>query len=411
MIRDGRYKDSIVTYQFCVLVLYLIAITITTSMKIILPIYIVLSLLPYLSNTKKIEQSTFIIISINLVYLLYGILFQDKTEAVTTFLSKTYQFIAFMLFFAYAKKKQPIIDFDGKKIMLLCIIVESLLGMYLITHAVFVARITAGRQPVGGNISIVVLPIIIYAYFKEKKTRGIIIAYSFVSAIWILLSGTRGYLLLFIMVMLPIYWDYFFSLNKSSRKRILPAFILLFVLFGYVFFLLTTHSDSIQWFTDFLRLDTGIGSRGSENHIALDFFVNTSIKYKLFGTGFGGTPSEVVGYLDAVAANTATSWSYTNYATRVGTAFHNLFSNILLIQGVLGCIMVISIFIWGYKRIHILIELNKTERFCLYMFWIGFFIMNYFRWSCDCGISEMIIFGLVLGIITSENIKVCPSSM
>ena len=403
-----RYiRNHIIEYQLFALIIYLVLITITSSMKITLPIYIVLSIWPFLSSFRKMEIVPFITITISVLYLIYGLVFQDKTETLVSFLSKTYQFIAFMTFVSYMDRNSVNEIRNERKLIWLCIIVETLLGLYLLRHSSFVdisglTRITAGRQPVGGNFSIVLAPVMFYAYFRHEDSRRSIIALSLIPAIWVFLSGTRGYMLLFILSLAPMYWDYFFSLDKKSRNKTLVACVSIAIVVFVSIYLVLSNTALLDRLSLLLRIESGTGSRGSENKIVIDFFKNTSVIYKIIGIGYGGIPANAPGYLNAVSANVTGAWSYANYADRVGVSFHNLFSNYLLLQGLVGCIEIIIIFLWGFSKLKKVYVISKNEKRCIYLYWIGFFIMNCFRWSCDCGISEMIVFAIILGMMNKN---------
>lgn len=402
------FRKHIFEYQIMVLILYLAAITFTESMKATLPIYIILSTLPYIYGFKRIDMATFTILAISFVYIAVGLLFQDRAETLISFLSKTYQFVVFMLFLAFAERYIHGYKFNPIKLMKICILVETSLGLYLLTHAAFVsdfgiARITAGRQPVGGNLSIVMIPIVFYSYFRYKNIQGKILVLSLISAVWILLSGTRGYLLLYIMSMAPVFLDYFFSLKRSTKSRLIVRVVVVFAIAIAGIYILLDSSVYLQRIVQMLRLDAGTGSRSNENKIATDFFLNTNLIYRLFGIGYGGIPADAPGFVEAVSSNVTGAWSYANYVGKVGVSFHNLFSNFLLLQGLVGCIEIIIIFCWGWVKLKTTKTTCRNEKRCIYLYWIGFFLMNCFRWSCDCGISEMIIFASVLGLMRQSK--------
>lgn len=400
-----RYiRNHIIGYQLFVLFIYLVLITITSSMKVTLPIYIVFSILPFIHSMTKVEPVPFIVLSISIVYIVYGLAFQDRTETLVSFLSKTYQFIAFMLFISFMQRFDIDEINNETRLMWLCIGVETILGIYLLRHGSLVdtsglTRITSGRQPVGGNFTIVMIPVIFYAYFRHKEIRRKIVGLSIIPAIWVFLSGTRGYMLIFLLALAPMYWDYFFSLDKRSRNKTLFACVSIVVVIVVMAYVVLRDTELLNRISILLRIESGTGSRGSENRIALDFIRNTTIPYKIFGIGYGGRPADVPGYLSAVSANVTGAWSYSNYVDRVGVSFHNLLSNYLLLQGLIGCAEIIIIFLWGISKLRRIYVVSKNEKRCIFLYWIGFFIMNMFRWSCDCGISEMIVFAIILGMM------------
>lgn len=404
-----RYiRNHIIEYQLLMLCMYLAMVCYTSSMRVTLPLYIVLSFLPFTRSFEKMEIIPLIVMFISVAYLCYGLIYQDKTETLVSFLSKTYQFIAFMLFLSYVDRTDICKIKKEKRIMIICIIVETAFGLYLLKNGTLVdssgmTRLTSGRQPVSGNFTIVLLPIIIYLYFRNKERRRSIVLLSLIPALWVFLSGTRGYMLLFCLALIPMYWDYFFSMKGKNKINSLIVLFILAVLFLAFVFLICSDNGIIDQFSKLLRLDSGTGSRDSENKIALDFFNNTSWDYKLFGIGFGGKPADAQGFISAVSDNTTSVWSYSNYVDRVGVSFHNMFSNYLLLQGLVGCFEILLIFIWGLKKIKRVFVVSSNEKKCVVLYWIGFFIMNCFRWSCDCGIAEMIVFAIVLGMMNKDK--------
>ena len=397
-------RKHLIEYQLVILVIYLVAMCFTSSMKIILPIYIVFSSLPFCSGVKKLERIPFIVFSISAVYVIFGLLFQDKTETLVSFLSKTYQFIIFMMVLSYMKRHEVEAYNNGKKLMWFALAVESILGAYLLTQSTLIGdngltRITAGRQPVGGNFAVVIVPILVYSYFRYNHMRGKLVAISLATGLWVFLSGTRGYMLLYFLSLFPMYIDYFFSMEKKHRYKTCLSILLAI---GIVLFVVV-NTNIWDTLSVMLRLESGTGIRGSENKIAIEFFNNTTIRYKVFGIGYGGRPADAPGYLSAVSNNVSGAWSYSNYADRIGVSFHNLYSNFVLLQGIIGILEVVIIFIWGLGKIKSIESETLNERRCIYLYWIGFFIMNCFRWSCDCGIAEMIVLALVIGMMNSKQ--------
>lgn len=403
------FRKYLLEYQFFALFIFLMLISITTSMKVTLPIYIVLSMLPYFTCLpKKIEIIPFFIIFISCVYVLYGLISQDRMETMVSFFSKTYQFIVFILFFAITKKIKLSANSNGIKLMYSCILVESFLGIYFLIHGQIVdrtsglTRITAGRQPVGGNFSIAMAPVIFYSYFHHHEKMRKIVLLSTIPAVWVLLSGTRGYILLYFLSLSPMYWDYFFSIKQKTRKKMIFVLVFIFLCIFLLFYFIFLDPTFLEQISIMLRLNAGTGIRSIENRIAFDFFCKTNIFYKVFGIGYGGVPAEVPGYIEAVSDNATSHYVYDNYVNRIGVSYHNLFSNYLLLQGLIGCIQIILIFFWGIRKLKWIHAFIHTEKICMYLYWIGFFIMNCFRWSCDCGISEMIIFAIILGLIENS---------
>lgn len=389
------FQENIIPYQLVVLIIFLVGITITETMTVTLSVYIVLCMFPFLSKFNILKDSfSFIFIITSLFYLTYGVLCQNTVEAVSAFCGRLLQFIALLVFFRVAVKD---IEIDIRLILKCAIVFESLLGIYMFSQGIAadttnaVYRLVAGHQPVGGNFSVVILPLIILGYFHDRAQQKFIVLSSFALLFWITLSGTRGYILIWLLSMLPIYLDYFKSTQIYKKTIVISLFLI--VAIGYVGI---SDGSMLDFVYKLLRLGGGTGIRDSENSVALDTFSNTTCLNQLFGMGLGGTAADVLGYADAVDKYMKTTWSHDLYMSRVGASFHNLYSNILLLQGFVGCILIFGMFLWGWMKIAQSYVSCRKERLCLFMFWVGFFLMNYFRWSCDCGISEMAMLGIVL---------------
>lgn len=396
-------QENIILYQTVVLCLFLVGITITETMTVTLSVYIVLCISPFIFKLDWLKDTfTFLFVAVSLSYLAYGILCQNTIETISSFCGRLLQFIVLLSFY---KILITDIEINIKKVLMIAIVFESILGVYMFysgiaaatTNAMF--RLVAGHQPVGGNFSIAVLPLIIWAYFHDKESQKIIIKASFVLMFWIALSGTRGYILIWLMSMLPIYMDFFRSISLARR-----SFFISIIAIVVICYLGLGDGGIFDFFYKLFRLGGGTGIRGSENAVAIETFLRTTIPHQLLGMGLGGTAADVPGYAEAVSKYMNTTWSYNLYISRVGASFHNLYGNILLMQGLTGCVLILGVFAWGWSKVKKCKVSCNRERLCLYLFWIGFFLMNYFRWSCDCGVSEMAIFGIILTKLESENI-------
>lgn len=403
----GFARRNVIVYQMMVLIMFLIGITFTRTMDLTLPVYILLSALPCLLSIRYFQDGfTILYLGICVCYLLYGVTFQDTRASLVSFCSRLYQFIAFMWF--SGNELLPDIRIETRKVLICGIITESMLGVYLYNNSGMIAqngmvRLVAGAQPVAGNFAIAIIPIMIWSYFHEPKNKKIVLGAGFTFLFWIILSGTRGYLLIFVLSLFLIYIEHWFLGEQNSiqlRNKIIIFLILLLV----SAVVLHGSRNVIHTVSDILRLNENTGVRDYENQVALQTFKNEPLPYKLFGMGLGGTAKSIPGYGEAVSSVMTSTWAYNNYMEKVGVSFHNLFANILLEQGIAGCMMLAGVFIWGWRKIAGLKMTCSCEKRCFFLYWVGFFFMNYFRWSCDCGIAEMIILGLVLLKISHSSI-------
>ena len=92
-------------------------------------------------------------------------------------------------------------------------------------------------------------------------------------------------------------------------------------------------------------------------------------------------------------------WNKRHYLNDSGALFHNLYANVLMCLGIFGIVVLVLINISIWKRITRSCGSNVQVRKIMHLFQLSFLLMNYYRWSAVCGISEMIIFALILKLI------------
>lgn len=400
-------EDFMIFYHIILLIMFLFIVVFTKSLDLALPLYILLSALPFVSTLNTLpDRFCFSFYFICTCYLIIGILFQDIIASFNCFCTRYYQFMVLM-WFLYNKRFCNI-SFHIKQIIPIAVVAEIILaGITLMSGGMksengFI-RTVAGNQPVGGNLCIVLIPLLIWGYYHEKDSRHFVIVSSVIMAMFIVLSQTRGYLLMYVVTFLPIYIHYWLIAEQSRKNAIMKTLIVLVLATVFLLLLLIFGTEILEQLSDFLRLSSGTGRRDKENMIALKTFFETDLRHQLLGMGFGGTSSNVPGYKQAVRSAWGDSWGYYRYINMKGISFHNLYGNILLIQGIMGILFILLVFLWGIGRILNCNRASAMERFTLIMYWFGFFVMNYFRWSCDCGIAEMIMLAIVINKLTSVH--------
>ena len=152
-----------------------------------------------------------------------------------------------------------------------------------------------------------------------------------------------------------------------------------------------------------LRLKASVGIRKYENAAVIDFMKNAPLQELIFGIGLGGTGYKHEALQNALYKQFSLGmWNRNHYMSESGALFHSLYSNIALCLGLLGILIIIFVFAKMWKCINEACRDNVFIRRLLHAFLIGFFIMNYYRWSSDCGIAEMIMLALVLKLIVNN---------
>lgn len=403
-----KLNKKYIEQQVVFAIIYLTGLTIIGEMDILLPIYFIVSLLPFFRYIRKIRVCTAIISVYFGLYVLYGIINQNINETFVTFIAKIWQFIIFFIVYDsdIKLKKEPI-----KRIIWLAVIVETLLGFYLLATSTNIdanglARLVSNSQPITGNISTIVLPISVYFYLKNRgnsKQTIWFFAVNIVMLIWIILSGTRGYTLEFVATMMLIFYDYFTNgqVGEISRRNRLMIVILITIL---TFVIVISVPIILEKFESALRLKADVGIRTFENAAVIEFIKNASVFTMLFGIGLGGKAGSYPEMRVALYEQFSKGmWKPEHYLIDNGALFHNLYGNILLCLGIVGVFVFMCLIISIWKHITYSCNGNSLLRKTMHLFLISFLLMNYYRWSADCGISEMIIFALVMKLIKQEN--------
>ena len=391
-------RKNILLQQLCFFFIYIVNVTVLKGLDIALPIYFLFSLLPFFSSIKKINRWGLFLMLYLGVYLVIGVLIQNPEETIVMFVSRCWQFPFFFIVFYSDKRINNKINYAT--LFRIAFTLETALAiyLYLTKRGLYeVVRLTAGAQPITGNISIIMLPIICYCFYKYKTVRSqnrtVIEALLF--ATFVCISGTRGYELVFFLTIIWIVWDY--TLTISDKRHSMIRFLLLVTTTLGLTALLFIVPDYLQHALTILRLNKhSIGIRTFENNACIDFILNAPIVVKIFGVGMGGQLGSYQAFINAIDKQfTLGMWNQADYLNNSGALFHNLYANILCNLGIIGIavILVSAINIW--KIINSSVN-DKKMRISFKIFFIGFLIMNDFRWSADCGIAIICVFALMV---------------
>ena len=399
-----------VEQQIVFLIIYLIGLTIVGELDVLLPLYFIVSLFPFIKNIRKISFFTVIILLYFGLYLMYGLIGQNAIGTLVTFIAKTWQFIVFFIVY------DSDITFNKenyKKIIKISVITETLLGIYLMItstnmDANGLVRLVSNAQPITGNISTLILPISVYYYFKNResnKQTKWLMSVNLIMLVWIVLSGTIGYTIEFAATMVLIFYDYFTNAQIgriSQKNRILTIVLLTIVIFAWII----VAPQILEKFESILRLKSSIGIRTYENAAVKEFAKKCSIFTVVFGIGLGGQGGSHAVMQKALYRQFSLGmWNSSHYLNDSGALFHNLYANMLMCLGVLGIFVLVCISIAMWRRITYSCKNRGRIRKIMHFFQLSFLLMNYYRWSATCGISEMIVFALILKLLKNETIK------
>ena len=360
---------------------------------------------------RKISRTTFLLAVYFGIYLLLGLTFQDKVASIVTFVAKSWQFLIFFIVYDCQREIQ---DDSSKGQIVAAVIVESLLGLYLLGNSTRMdangmVRLVSGAQPISGNIAVVMLPLSVYLYFKHRddaKYSFRIILLSLIFLVWIILSGTRGYTLMYVMTMFFVFYDYLINhrgRNETMARNRAFVGIILFVVAVSVILLAPSIVERLN---SILRIGSSVGIRTYENAAEIQFFKKAPWHVQIFGIGIGGTAGKYEAFRDAIGVQASLGmWNLRHYLNDAGNLYHNLFADILLNFGVIGIVVIVIVNVAIWRRVTFCCSSNIMLRRTFHLYQLSFLWMNYYRWSGDCGIAEMIMFALVLRYVSGGYLE------
>lgn len=395
--------------QISFLTVFLAGTAIIGELDVLLSVYFVVSFLPLIPKMRKVSRFTALFLSYILLYLLYGIIWQDAERSLVMFIAKIWQFAIFFLIMDQSFTLEENII---RRAFTIAIITETVLGVYLFFNSTMtdslsgLVRLVSNSQPISGNFSTVLLPLSVYYYKKkqdDKKAVRFILWANLYFLIWIVLSGTRGYILEYVVVMGCVFLDYFSTGKLGSTVQINRLLIIsLLGVAGVI--LIIVIPEMLERVSRIMRLNASVGIRTYENAATLNYLKHADLLNLFFGIGFGGTAAANDAMLRALHEQFSLGmWNYAHYLYVSGPIFHSLYSNIALTLGIVGIAVTFHIFVKMWKIVNRVCNHDSFIRRAMHFFQLGFFIMNYYRWSADCGITEMIIFAMVLKMIQTDK--------
>lgn len=259
-----------------------------------------------------------------------------------------------------------------------------------------------------GNVSVAIAPVIAWCYFKpdaSSRDRLAMVISSLVLLFWVVLSGTRGYILNYGFFLIPILLHFCIGKKPRSQFEIFVFVGALAIVVALEVFMVE-HERIVSALTELLfRSDTpragdslALGVRGQENSLMRDFMFTTSAQVRAFGIGLGGTFADYSEFALAAWAN-----GIPNYINASGASFHNYYSVIWSLQGAFGLVVTLMTFAWVLYGTARSAARNAWLRACLVLYAAGFFIALMFRWSTSCGITEMLVFAAVLNLAREKK--------
>lgn len=381
-----KFQGNQIRLITCYTCIYLIMLTVMQEMDLSFTIYLIFVTAAFLP-IKNVSLHMIIYFFYMIIYTSIGLVYQEFWNTASVLLTR-YGFLFLGLIMCKKRQKS---NFLSEKDYLFVLrwgtVTEVLLAIYLSFSGDLENRLTINSQAIGGSISVGVLPFICILYFMNyemwKKKR--MYRYLVIHLAIIVLSGTRGYMVMGFLTVVPM----FFSILKKQfryRKR--------FILMSFGGGLAIVLFLSSHWIQNkvgtLLRLKESVGYRVYENIFIRKIFVASPWLNKLLGFGLGGRAEGVNGY-SAIVVQSAQGKSWMVSKLMTETTVHNYWYTILFKQGLIGLLLCGIVMITIFYKIFQTYKSSKQIFWTLALLFLGNIISITFRISSTCGVWEMVV--------------------
>ena len=360
---------------------YLVVLSIIQVLDITFPIYLVFSLIPYISQFKLNNSfSAFLLIYYSTI-LIISILFNGIWRPTSIFLIR----LSGILFFCYIFVNNKYSIIYKKTVLYLSIIFELALA-FIATQLSTDGRLMLNYQCTVGCIATSFVLLLSYDLYQRKSLISLIIMilHTFIAC----LSGTRGYILICLGMTLAS-----IILFATPKQRII-------IFLTSLAAICINLKKIIDVFYNTLRFGQSTGIRHAENTFVIRFMLERPILNILFGNGFG---SQVKNFevSDKIILDVSES-TYQLYALLIRDGFHNFWLTILYSAGIIGLVLIILLYFNIIKKVR-LCNVGAKMKFLLILYLILYAVLLWYRWSATSGVLEFAVLAFILKQIEHET--------
>lgn len=396
------YQDNKIRYFGVITTIYFLVYFWAASFDISLTLYFGMILLG--CGLPKRIKFKYMLIAIGIVaYSIVGFLLQDIVLTMSTLITRFSYILVYIIVISLkdADKKWNVSAADYRFLVRLGLLTEIIIiALVWMRHGVG-ARVVTNNQPIGAGIIIAYTMIIGWCYMTKRFTTLEMFVYNILSVIIVILSGTRGYM---VIIALPLAITFLiYLLDIPEQGRYMKFRIGMFCIIASFVVLWIVSSDIINILTESLRLDESLGYRENENIFVKKIIATSPMYNKIFGFGFGGNARHLNNFVDIVHE---ASWNRSFMIVRllVRTIFHNYWYTVLFKQGVLGLIVMILFYIGMYFDVSHM-KVNLWTKMLIYTTIIGNVVSLTFRITATCSIFEYLMLALFI-LVTGRNYEI-----
>ena len=394
------YRNNRLRYFTVITVAYFISFYFSGSFDIALTLYCILIIIG-VGRSFSVRLTDFLFALWLLIYFIIGIVFQDSFSTISSFVTR-YGFLFICLYINFVKTESfewIATESDFRFAVRIGLLTEFLIILLVWSSEGIGTRVVTNNQPIGAGMAIALITIIGWCYLKKQFTANETILYSILCTLIVLLSGTRGYMVIVSLGMFAILCMYLLDIPGNGEKMCLRiGLFLILISILLVWILIIDHGESV---VRLLRLDASLGYRENENIYVKGIMKIAPWYNQLFGFGMAGTANHIEGFLSIVQqASQNRDWMFRKLLNK--TIYHNYWYTILFQQGIIGLIIVFMFFINLMKRI-ITLKTDSWFKFLLFMLILGNMISQAYRITATCAVFELLIIMFFIRMIESMD--------
>lgn len=391
-------RENKLRYLASVTSVYFFSYLMAGSYDVALPIYYI-AVFFGVRSVRSVRYFDLLYAVYIILYAVAGVFFQEMILTIATATTR-YGYILLLLWYLSSEDHDyKATEKDCRFVVQSGILTELLLIAVIWLRDGWGVRIITNNQPIGGGIMIALTAVIGYCYLNKKFSAAETVSYCIMSLIIIILSGTRGYMVIWALPMAVVALMYLLDIpgeGSMAPFRIAGAFF--FVAFVAVAVAVLDKGGSLS---ELLRIQEGLGYRENENVFVQEIMKTAPWYNRIFGFGFGGNAGGVKGFYEALKT---ASWnrSIMFYKLQSSTIFHNYWYTILFKQGFLGLIGVVVFYLSVFKRI-ICMNACGWIRLLLFMVLAGTVISLTFRITATCSAYELLLVGYFIRVFEHDQ--------
>ena len=378
-------KLDFLMYQLLCAFNYLISVSVIQTLDMTFPIYLLFSILPYITKIKFDDLFSLIFLLYYITVYIISTLMNGLWRPTSIFLIRLSGILFFYYIFINTEYKKEYRKF----VFVLSLICEFVLTIIAI-HLSEDGRLMLNYQCTVGCIATSFVLFLSYDLYKNRSVTSLIIMilHTFIAC----LSGTRGY----ILICLGISIASIVLFATPKQKSILFFTSLVVIAFNF--------NELVNLFNNTLRFGQSTGIRNAENSFVIKFMSKRPIFNILFGNGFGSQTKKFGVSNEIISEVSESIYQFNNLHIKDG--FHNFWLTMLYSAGFIGLILIIIMYFNIIKKVT-LYNVEPKMKLLLVLYLVLYAILLWYRWSATSGIFEFGVLAFILKQIEydSKNLK------